>query len=463
MRLRLVLASFVILLLTVVGLWTTAYFHIAKAQKEYLAELKEQGYEITLENVRTRGFPFSIHRTIDRFVVRSSKDARPTSFSQGGPISLQVGLFSPAQLRIQIGQTKSTFDRTVSWNFSSADATVSLDPANTRKENSVTFFGTVVRQGERELASYPKIASTFGIKNGSLHFTTSSEKMHGIGEHEFDALSFDGFFDTPFKSWQSLSKQMRKELYRLKGAVEDAVVSGETSIPLLQEWVNTLEEQQIAGHFSLALKKDPKDEITCKASLGVIEAMPHAAISIEGAGELFQNISSSIHTMAPSESLDKRIDLSLKKEGLYVGKTLMLPVQPIAWRTLPVINEAIVCDTFKLYSHGDYRKGQVDQALLLEDPDLQYYVGEGYVRDASYEKALSWFKMSARQHHPKSLLHLSYHYFNGYGCEKDESLAREFAEDAVCHGEEILGALPEFHDEFFIEWVMDTVGEKSPE
>lgn len=460
MRLRILLGSLVVCFLLLVGLWSTAYFHVVQAQNEVVIDLEKQGYQVTFEKVKTSGFPYRIQRTVDHLVLRS-KDGTIPIYAQGGPLVMTVNLYNPSLLNVSLGETKCSFDRTFVWNFKKVDAKVMLDPMSKKGQDFFTITEVQCKKGDAVFMRYPELTFSRWTKNNSLHFETTCKNPVFSSDPAIEGFRVFGYFDTPHKSWQQLNKAWSDEYVRFKNAIDEAVATGQTNLPILNEWINVLEEQQISAHCTFEYTITPEDSLRCMVDLGVVDAMPHGMISLTGNGETYTQINKVVKGFTPQVEKDTPLDFSIKANGIFQGKTNIFSYQPVSWKTYPLVTEAIVCDMYKMYSHGEFRKARAENQQATEDPEQQYAIGEGYLLDSNYELALTWFKRAGLQHHAKALLHMAYHYFNGYGCEKNESLAREFTEDAVCQGVALNEELKDFADAGFIDWAKGIVGEKT--
>jgi|GEM_PF-5301833 len=461
MRVRIILGGVVVCLLLLVGLWSTAYFQVGKVQKEFITDLHKKGYEITFENVKTSGFPYQIKRTVEQIVIRS-KDSPAPVYMHGGDVTMKVQLFQPSRMHFTMSGVKCTVDRTITCNIDSIASNISLDPTKKTASDTFNVKGIKLKKGDMLIASYPEMSMVRGIKNNSLFFETNFANVELAQASSLKSFTMKGYFDTPHKTWLDFNKAFASSYERLDQELRNAVRTGQQSLPLLSEWIETCEEQQIACHFKIEATKTPEDILSCSVDLGVVDAMPHGMIALSGEGVSFAGIKAALAGVANDLKDAQAIDFSIKSNGIFLGDMNLMPYQPVSWKNYPIVTEAIVCDTFKLYTHGEFRKARAENGKMTEDPNTQYLIGEGYLLDSQYEMALTWFKRAGLQHHPKALLHMAYHYFNGFGCEKNEVLAREFTEDAVCQGIVLNDALSEFTDADFSSWASSIVGENSP-
>lgn len=457
MRFRLVFGSLFVLALVTLGFWTTAYYQIGKAQKDFISHLEAEGIDVTLVQAKTKGFPLWVERTADQVILRS-KDANRPLFVQASNLAFSVSMLQPGRATYSCGEVKCSFDTKNHLKIGAISGTHTLDPTRAHLDDSVLCRALSMTVGGAEFFTAEKVNSVIGVRTGSLYFSCNYHNLiypvlGPMGSHE--KITATGYIDSPFSNWLDFSKAYKEQVVAFREAIDEAVRSGREEVPLFAEWISSIEEQQIAAHLTLDFAITSGQKITAKADIGIVDGMPAGTMTVTGEGATYEGVKKALQM--PNE---EKFDLAIRSDGIKLNGNTIQTFEKIDWETLPIATESVVCDTLKYYTHGSFRKLRAEQKKHTESADAQYAIGEGFLADCLYEDALVWFKRASQQQHPKALIHLAYQYFKGFGCEKNEELAREFAEDAVCQGITLESTLSEFTDNAFADWAVTVVGEK---
>ena len=444
LNLRIGIALFTILICLFVGFWTVGYFELNSYEKGIIKELEKSGLSCELKGKTTTGFPYMVSRNIEQLILKGKHDEHTTYVSVEN-VTIQKRVISPGKMYFDASSIKGSIDREHHINVKELGFVHTTPSPKAGIADVLTFAGCELNSHGSIVADLGKTTITQGIKNKTLYCKANSASSVFAGK-TFSSVKGSAFLETPYRTWQAVQKEISDGVLTLLDEVECAVHAGKRSIPVLKGWIDFLEESQTALHVNVTLIDESKKQVETKFSLGFVEGMPSGKMTVQGSGDFYDTLAW------------KDTELDIRKEGIFAKDKNVYPFSETPWHEQPLLDENLVCDTLGMYSRGVFRQLIAEGEKDTERAETQYAVGEGYLLDGKYKRALTWFKRAAIQKHPKALLHLGYMYFSGLGCEQDRQLAQEFTEDALCFGGDFTRDIQEFADTSFQYWANEVTG-----
>lgn len=445
MNTRIGLAALLVACILILGFWTVGYFEVSSYEKHFVKQFEEQGFTCELKGRKTVGFPYKIERSIEQIILKAKKDTNTAFISVEG-VTITKTAWNPGQVFLGAKLLRGSLNREHHIQINTIRTKHATPVPKSGVADSLMFDSLDITSHGVQIATLGKSQVSQGVKNSTLHLSGDASALR-IGDQEFASLDIKAFLETPLKEWGQIHGIVTSALTSLYADMESAIHAGQRTLPRVQMWMDHLEETQAALHLDVTLKESGTDSMCASCSLGIVEGLPSGKASLRGSGPYF-----TAHQL-------KNTEWVIRKEGVFENEKLLYAFDTPLWEEQHLIDESFICDKLGLYPHGVFRQLLAEGEQETEKPDVQFAVGEGYLIDGVYKKALTWFKRAAIQKHPKALLHLGYMYYYGFGCEPNKVLAREFTEDSLCFGGNLHADLKEFDDPSFCSWANEVTGE----